>query len=175
MSDIKSATDRIRPMTVADATLVLEWRNHPDVRRGMFTQHEIGIEEHMEWFDRSVRDPSRHLLIYEKQDLPLAFVGLTVSGHSRVAEWGFHVAPGAAKGTGRAMGRHALDHAFDALALHKVCGRAIAYNQPSIGFHAAMGFRQEGVLRDQYFDGQRYHAVICFGLLENEWLAASGR
>ncbi|MDM0039462.1 UDP-4-amino-4,6-dideoxy-N-acetyl-beta-L-altrosamine N-acetyltransferase [Variovorax sp. J22G21] len=173
MSDSNSAVDRIRPMTGADLTLVLQWRNHPDVRHNMFTQHEIGLEEHIAWFERSARDPSRHLLIYEKEELPLGFVGLTMSGHPHVADWGFYVAPEAPKGTGRAMGRHALDHAFDALGLHKVFGRAIAYNQPSISFHAAMGFRQEGILRDQYFDGQRYHAVVCFGLLEYEWSSAS--
>lgn len=174
MSDDNSPMGRIRPMTGADVPTVREWRNHPDIRRNMFTQHEIGLEEHMEWFERSVRDPSRHLLIYEKDGLALGFVGLTASDHPTVADWGFYVAPEAPKGTGRAMGRCALAHAFDALALHKICGRVLAYNQRSIGFHAAMGFRQEGTLRDQHFDGQRYHAVVCFGLLEHEWSSAWG-
>lgn len=169
-----STRGRIRPMTGADLATVLEWRNHPDVRGNMFTQHEIGLEEHRVWFESCARDPRRkHLLIYETDDLPLGFVSLSVGDHPNVADWGFYVAPQAPKGTGRAMGSFALDHAFGPLALHKVCGQAIAFNQRSIGFHVAMGFRQEGVLRDQHFDGRRYHAVVCFGLLEQEWSSDS--
>jgi len=159
-------------MVSADLATVLEWRNHPDVRRNMFTQHEIGLEEHQRWFERSVLDPRRQLFIYESDRRPLGFVGLTLTEHANVADWGFYTAPDAPKGTGRAMGGLALDHAFGALALHKVCGRAIAYNKRSVGYHLAMGFRQEGVLREQHFDGQHYQAVVCFGLLEQEW--ASG-
>jgi len=32
-----------------------------------------------------------------------------------------------------------------------------------------LGFQREGVLRQQHFDGQQYHDVVCFGLLANEW------
>src|SRR5258706_7426579 len=172
MTDRESAVRRVRPMVSADLSTVLEWRNHPDVRRNMFTQQDIGLEEHQRWFERSVLDSRRQLFIYEEDGLPLGFVGLTLTQHPNVADWGFYAAPEAPKGTGRAMGRLVLDHAFGALALHKVCGRAIAYNQRSIGYHLAMGFRQEGLLREHHFDGQRYHAVAWFGLLEQEWASS---
>lgn len=173
MRNVESFAGRVRPMTDADVTTVLEWRNHPDVRRSMFTQHEIGLEEHSRWFERSAHDPRRHLLIYEAQGVPRGFVSLIVADHPNVADWGFYTAPDAPRGTGRAMGQHALDHAFSALGLHKICGQALAQNERSIGFHRALGFQQEGVLRDQHFDGRNYHAVICFGLLAQEWTAFS--
>jgi UDP-4-amino-4,6-dideoxy-N-acetyl-beta-L-altrosamine N-acetyltransferase len=83
-------------------------------------------------------------------------------------------APHAPKGTGRALAQVALAHAFGAMALHKVCGQAIAGNQRSIDLHLALGFRQEGLLRDQHFDGQHYHGVVCFGLLQSEWSVPAG-
>ena len=79
------------------------------------------------------------------------------------------LAPDAPKGSGRQLGRAALNHAFRQLKFHKVCGQALAYNQRSIQFHQSLGFEQEGILRDQHFDGERYHHVICFGLLSHEW------
>ncbi len=175
MIDHNARTRSVRAMTAADLGTVLGWRNHPAVRRHMFTQQEIGIDEHRLWFERSSGDPRRHLLLYEEAHQPLGFVGLTVcDSASRVADWGFYAAPDAPRGTGRALGRLALEHAFDRLALHKVCGRALDDNQSSIAMHLALGFAQEGVLREQFLIGQRHHAVICFGLLEREWLSSAG-
>jgi UDP-4-amino-4,6-dideoxy-N-acetyl-beta-L-altrosamine N-acetyltransferase len=53
--------------------------------------------------------------------------------------------------------------------LHKLCGQALAFNERSIRFHQNLGFRREGVLRQQHFDGEQYHDVVCFGLLASEW------
>jgi UDP-4-amino-4,6-dideoxy-N-acetyl-beta-L-altrosamine N-acetyltransferase len=169
MPDNDSAGSRVRAMSADDVMTVFAWRNHPDIRRSMFSQHEIGIEEHRRWFDTQSQDPRWHLLIYEQAGASMGFVALTQAARGQVADWGFYTAPGAPKGTGRAMGRCALEHAFVRLGLHKVCGQAIEFNRPSIGFHLALGFRQEGFLRDQHFDGERYHGVACFGLLQHEW------
>jgi len=159
----------IRPMIHADLEQVLAWRNHPDVRRYMYTQHEITLDEHKRWFERTVPDPKKHLLIFEVNHLPLGFVNFNEVGNGGIANWGFYVAPDAPKGSGRQLGCAALSHVFTQLNLHKVCGQALAYNKRSILFHQALGFQQEGTLRDQHFDGERYHNVICFGLLSHEW------
>lgn len=161
-------------MTGNDLSMVLAWRNHPEIRRYMFNQAEIGADEHRQWFEAASSDPNRHLLIFEPSAEALGFVSLRVGTHPNVADWGFYVAPQAPRGTGRTLGRCALDHAFGTLALHKVCGQAIEFNSRSIEFHRALGFTQEGVLREQHREGDRYHAVVCFGLLGREWSAGVG-
>jgi UDP-4-amino-4,6-dideoxy-N-acetyl-beta-L-altrosamine N-acetyltransferase len=163
--------DRMRPMTTDDLALVLSWRNHPDIRRYMYTQHEIALTEHQSWFERASENPHKHLLIFEDGLNPQGFVQMTQLGGGPVAEWGFYAAPDAPKGTGRRMGKAALRYAFEQIGLHKLCGQALAYNEPSIRFHRALGFQQEGLLRDQYYDGQCFHNVLCFGLLNSEWRA----
>jgi UDP-4-amino-4,6-dideoxy-N-acetyl-beta-L-altrosamine N-acetyltransferase len=156
-------------MVHADLALVLAWRNHPDVRRYMYTQHEITLDEHQRWFERTLPDRKKHLLIFEANQQPLGFVNFNETGNGGIADWGFYAAPAAPKGSGRQLGHAALSHAFTQLKLHKVCGEALAYNQRSIQFHQSLGFQQEGTFRDQHFDGERYHHVICFGLLSYEW------
>lgn len=158
-------------MTDDDLERVLGWRNHPEVRRYMYTQHEIGLDEHRRWFERAAQDPARHLLVFEGDGVPRGFVNLHLIASGGVADWGFYVAPDAPRGTGRLLGRTALQYAFAQAGLHKVCGQALAYNDRSIRFHLNQGFRQEGLLREQHFDGQRYHDVVCFGLLASEWPA----
>ncbi len=156
-------------MIHADLEKVLAWRNHINVRRYMCSQHEITQAEHLSWFNRTLQDPKKHLLIFETNHEPQGFVNLNEVGNGGVADWGFYAAPDAPKGSGRQLGNAALSHAFAQLELHKVCGRVLAYNERSINFHIALGFQQEGILRDHHFDGVRYHHVISFGLLSHDW------
>lgn len=162
---------RVRPMTHEDLEQVLAWRNHEEVRRYMYTQHEISLVEHTRWFERASQDSSRHLLVFESNAVPLGFINLHLIAPGGVADWGFYAAPDAPKGTGRQLGQAAIQYAFTQAGLHKLCGQALAYNERSIKFHLSQGFQQEGVLRDQHFDGQSYHDVVCFGLLAPEWQA----
>ncbi len=159
----------LRHMGVADIETVLAWRNHPEVRRYMFTQHEIGLEEHTRWFERASQDSSRHLLIFENQGIASGFINIHQVAPGGIANWGFYAAPDAPRGTGRQLGHAALKYAFTAVGYTKLCAQALSYNERSIRFHQNLGFKQEGVLRQQHFDGQRYHDVVCFGLLANEW------
>jgi UDP-4-amino-4,6-dideoxy-N-acetyl-beta-L-altrosamine N-acetyltransferase len=156
-------------MTEEDLQQVLFWRNHPDVRRYMYSQHEISLEEHARWFSRASQDPGRHLLLFEIDRIPRGFFQTHQIASGGIAEWGFYAAPDAPKGAGRALGEAALQYAFETVGLHKLCGQALAHNERSIHFHLSLGFQREGFLRQQHFDGERYHDVMCFGLLASEW------
>ena len=158
-------------MADADVELVLAWRNHMEVRRFMYAQHEITLNEHQRWFEDTRQDPHKHLLIFEADNQALGFVRFSEIISNGIAEWGFYMAPDARKGYGRELGRTAMDHAFNHIKLHKVCGQVLANNERSIHFHQSLGFQQEGILHDQHFDGESYHHVICFGLLSDEWQA----
>ena len=169
MPELTPVFSQIRPMVHVDLELVLTWRNHPAVRRYMYTQHEITLAEHQSWFERSLRDQRKHLFVFEANHQPLGFVNFNETGNGGIADWGFYAAPDAPKGSGSRLGRAALNNAFTQLKLHKINGQALACNERSIKFHQTLGFQQEGILRDQHFDGERYHYVICFGLLCHKW------
>lgn len=161
----------LRPMTESDLEQVLQWRNHPEVRRYMYTTHEIRLEEHRQWFMNATTNPAIELLIYEQGGKAQGFVNITRTRCPEVADWGFYLAPDAPKGSGRELGKQALNYAFTELSLHKVCGQALEFNERSIAFHNRLGFTEEGRLRDQHFDGDQFHDVVCFGLLNREWQA----
>ena len=162
----------LRPMTTADLGSVLELRNHADIRRYMLTQHEISPEEHASWFDRTSQMQGVELLVFEGAGSCCGFVQFKETNYRGVSDWGFYVAPAAPKGTGRILGLAALNHAFKNANSNKICGQALHWNKPSIEFHKSLGFMQEGILREQHFDGISYHDMFCFGLLKREWLAS---
>jgi UDP-4-amino-4,6-dideoxy-N-acetyl-beta-L-altrosamine N-acetyltransferase len=156
-------------MNERDLVRVLSWRNHPEVRRYMFIQREISLEEHTRWFTHALQDSERHLLVFEIDAVPLGFINIHQIATGGIADWGFYAAPDAPKGTGRILGQTALRYAFGTVKLHKIYGQVLIFNERSIRFHLSMGFEREGVLRQQHFDGQNYHDVVCFGILASEW------
>lgn len=170
MVDASTIQGCLRPMTAADLETVLELRNHAEIRRYMLTQHEISRQEHEAWFDRASQNPGLELLVLEIDEECCGFVQFKETNYHGVVDWGFYAAPDAPKGTGRKLGLAALTHAFKKENLHKICGQALHWNQPSIKFHKSLGFTQEGILREQHFDGTGYHDLICFGILKCEWV-----
>ena len=169
MTAFTNPLSAVRTMQRSDLPRVLAWRNHADVRRYMYTQHDITLSEHQHWFERAEQDTGKSLLIFEINHRPLGFISVCRRPAGAVADWGFYLAPDAPGGAGRLLGQTAITYAFVQLELRKLCGEALAFNERSIRFHASLGFTQEGISRDQYFDGTRYHNVIHFGLLSHEW------
>jgi UDP-4-amino-4,6-dideoxy-N-acetyl-beta-L-altrosamine N-acetyltransferase len=156
-------------MVDGDVERVRAWRNDDSVRRHMLSKHEIGSEESRRWFANLGQDPNRHLMILETDDGPAGFVSIGPVRAGGIADWGFYAAPGAPRGTGRLLGELALAFAFDQLGLHKLCGEVIDGNEASQRFHRRLGFKQEGELVEQHYDGQRYRNLIRFGLLARDW------
>jgi UDP-4-amino-4,6-dideoxy-N-acetyl-beta-L-altrosamine N-acetyltransferase len=163
---LDDTAERLRPLAADDLETIRAWRNHPDIRRCLFSTHEIPRDEHQAWFEHASEDSARRLLLLERDNRAAGFVQFQVLAAGGIVEWGFYVAPGAEKGTGSVLARHALRFAFHDAGFHKVCGRVLAFNEPSIAFHLKFGFRREGTLREHHFDGTRYHDVLCFGLLQ---------
>lgn len=156
-------------MADGDVERVRAWRNDDSVRRHMFSNHEIELEESQRWFDGLKQDPNRHVMILETEDGPAGFVNIGPIRAGGIADWGFYAAPGAPRGTGQLLGDLALAFAFGELHLHKLCGEVIGGNEVSQRFHRRLGFLQEGELFEQHFDGNVYHNVILFGLLARDW------
>lgn len=160
---------RLRPMADADLERVLAWRNHPDVRRTMYTSHVISAEEHAGWWRRASVDPTRRLLVAEHEGRPVGFVQFT--GWSRdqgVAEWGMYAGTLDVPGIGALMEEVALEYAFGELALEKLSCEVLATNPGVVALHLAFGFRVEGVLRAHHRGDAGRVDVIRLALLRED-------
>lgn len=159
----------LRPMTEADVAMVLEWRNHPDVRRHMFKQAEIPLAEHERWFRGAAAESTRNLLIFEVDDIPRGFVNIHRLDVGE-ATWGFYLAPDAPKGTGRLLGRASTDFAFGVLHLEKLWGEVLPGNAASHRFHLRQGFELQSVVPEKMIAGQRWENVRRYLLTRGDWL-----
>ena len=67
-----------------------------------------------------------------------------------------------------------LDYGFDEMQLHRIQAETHADNAASIGLAKRLGFRFEGVHREQAYWSGIFHDLHCYALLEPEWRALSG-
>lgn len=62
-----------------------------------------------------------------------------------------------------------LEYGFHVMRLHRVQAETHPDNIASISLARGLGFRFEGVHREQAFWGKRFHDLNCYSLLEQDW------
>lgn len=153
-----------------DLSMILEWRNAPDVRSKMYTSHEISMEEHSAWFERIEEDKTKAYFLAKFNGEPVGVVGFSeINAVYGIATWAFYASPNAPRGTGSLMEFHALEYAFNQLGLHKLRCEVLGFNQVVVKLHKKFGFVEEGRLRDAFYDGDSYHDIVHLGILASEW------
>ncbi|WP_397572547.1 GNAT family N-acetyltransferase [Silanimonas sp.] len=73
------------------------------------------------------------------------------------------------RGLGRRMVALALDHAFGALALHKIEADVDPRNAASRRMLESLGFQREGLLRQRWRTGGELQDSAMYGLIADEW------
>jgi UDP-4-amino-4,6-dideoxy-N-acetyl-beta-L-altrosamine N-acetyltransferase len=159
-----------RKMRESDLECILTWRNQPEIRRFMLAQHEITLSEHQAWFDLASKDETRSLLVIEENYQKRGCVVFSGVQKNATVDWSFYSAPGNPAGTGTRICTAALQFAFVELAVNKVAGQVLEFNQASIRIHQRLGFIQEGNLRKHCLINGLHHNLLSFGLLFNDWL-----
>lgn len=140
---------RLRPATVADAALLLEWRNDEATRLASHNTGVVTPEDHARWLDALLRDPSRRLFIAEVNGDPVGSVRADRDPDGACHELSWTVAPAA---RGRGMGVRMVQ-----LLLAEVSGPVRAEvkpgNQASVRIAEAAGLafdvERNGVMRFQ--------------------------
>lgn len=162
---------KLRPMKEDDLLKVLGWRNAPEVRRNMYSSHEITVDEHFQWFKKIENDKTSIWLIFSNEnDEECGVVYFTnYSPDGGNVFWGFYAAPDAARGVGTKMEYTALEYAFSELRVHKLNCEVLSSNSAVINLHKKCGFEQEGCFRDFHFSGSNYEDVVRLGILKHEW------
>jgi RimJ/RimL family protein N-acetyltransferase len=167
----------LRPLERGDAPRIVPWFNDPEVTRTLERYRPMNLQEEEAFIEHAYR--SEH-------DLPLGIapldaeqlVGVTglhsIDGKNRHATFGIIIGEKSEWGKGYGTEATALmvAHAFDALNLNRVWLRVYEHNARAIRAYEKVGFRREGVLRQDRFSEGRYWDTIVMGILRDEWAAA---
>ena len=63
-----------------------------------------------------------------------------------------------------------LDYAFKTLNLRKVNADIFSFNERSIKCFKKLGFKEQGILKNEYFINGEYHDDVLLYIFRNEWL-----
>ena len=135
----------LRPVTMDDAELILEWVNDPLDRANSFSSELITLREHLAWLEASLGDPDKFLYIMVLNGNDVGHVKLDVGGD--VAEIGYCVAPNW-RGHGLANAAVALIAAEvrDSIpAVKKLIGHVKTSNEASKRAFVKAGYRESSV------------------------------
>jgi len=150
---------------------VRELRNHADVRRFMYSSHEISEQEHQNWLASLVGNQRQSVFVVCLDDRVAGIVSLNaINTTHQTADWAFYLDPALqGQGLGSLVEFWLLDHAFETAGLHKLNCEVLESNAAVVKMHRKFGFSIEGVRRRNILkDGERID-VVLLGITREEW------
>lgn len=181
-----------QPFLVGDLIYlrVLEESDVNDVYLSWLNDHEVSRYLVVGIFPSTADDVRRWVTSFEDRTKAVAFaiVDKTTNQHignvtlydinwvDRTAEWGTMIGRKEywGKGYGTEARRLMIGYAFQRLGLRKITAGNVADNVASIESNKKLGFKQEGLLREQVWADGKFHDVVRLGLLRRDWLEVSG-
>lgn len=163
------------PLTDASPAIqaaVRTLRNQEDVRRYMYTSHEISQQEHEQWLESLIGNPRQSVFVAMLDGALAGVVSLNaINAAQKTADWAFYLdSTLRGKGLGSLVEFWMLDHAFGDAGLEKLNCEVLEMNAAVIKMHQKFGFSIEGVRRQNIIkDGQRVN-VVLLGITGQEWL-----
>jgi diamine N-acetyltransferase len=159
---------RLAPAIEADLEFVLGAEADPEAAP-FITQWSR--ERHV----RALDDPDGALLLAIEDGEPVGFVMLAgLESEHRVIELRRVVVPDKGRGVGRRLIELALDHAFGELGAHRVWLDVMPHNQRARRAYEAVGFIEEGLMRDALLIDGAYQSLVMMSVLEPEWRERAG-
>jgi len=161
----------IRPVAWTDKQILLGWRNMESVRKFMYTDHVISVNEHEIWFAKMMASSTDQYLIFLYKEQPIGTISFTqINIQHKRCSWAFYLGErNAPRGCGSVMEYLAIEFAFSNIGITKLHCEVLSLNSTVISLHKKFGFTQEGCLRRHYFKGTHFEDVIMLSLLSDEW------
>ena len=133
----------LRDARPADARLLWEWRNEPEVRANSFSNDPIPWEKHVGWFGGRLSDEHCWLGILERDGLAIGQIRYEQEGD--VAYINYSLAPSMrGKGIGTMLLQLSVPIASVKLGVTRLAGLVKPENDPSIRAFRKAGFQDAG-------------------------------
>jgi UDP-4-amino-4,6-dideoxy-N-acetyl-beta-L-altrosamine N-acetyltransferase len=164
----------LRPVEARDRARILAWRNSPDVRAYMYTDHVIAPDEHDRWFDGLTGDAARTYWIIEMDGAPVGLANLyDLDRRNQRCAWAYYLADPTTrgKGVGSYVEYWVLEYVFEGLRLAKLWCEVLASNEAVWKLHETFGFVVEARFRGHVIKGEARVDVLGLGLLAQDWRA----
>ena len=163
----------LRAICQQDAPVLLEMINDGEIENAVVGwSFPVSMTDQLKWIE-SVRGDQRTCVRYAI-DMGEGIVGVAALSSldlkNRTANLNIKLLR-AARGQGiacRAM-QMLIGYCFEELNLHCVTANVISENEASNGLFTRLGFHRDGLLRDRVFKADRYHDLVAYSMLREEY------
>lgn len=149
---------------------VRDVRNQPSVRRSMYTEHVIALEEHLNWIKKLKHDNKQVVFVVFVDDVVSGVVSVNALDRlHKKSDWAFYLDENVRGGLGAALEYAFIDFVFNSLGLEKLNCEVIETNDAVVKLHKKFSFLEEGFRRSNIEkDGNRI-GVHFLGLTKLDW------
>ena len=166
----------LRPLTEADTDNIVRWRNLPSVKNNLYSNADITVETHLNYFRKIVRSGKcRQFIIVvqtgeEEIDIGTTFLK-NIDEENQKAEYGIFIGEESArgKGFGTKAAQETLKIAFQQLGLNKIYLSVFSKNIPAIKSYLQAGFLVEGNSVQDFCRDGRFYDVTYMGITRDRW------
>ena len=131
-------------LSLADKKMVLEWRNHLSIRKWMFTQEEITLENHLSYIDSLKTKSDRVYFLLKEQGNSIGVVDYKdIDFIKSKAFIGIYAKPNL-RGVGNILMKEIINYGFFELKLNCLISEVLDSNNSAIKLYNRYGFEEIG-------------------------------
>jgi UDP-4-amino-4,6-dideoxy-N-acetyl-beta-L-altrosamine N-acetyltransferase len=155
-------------LTSDDKEVVHQWRNHPDVRKWMRTDHIIEYEEHQSFIERLRNDEVNFYWLVKSENQNIGVVYLTgVNSKEKTAYSGVYANP-QLRGVGQKLMSSLQELSFDLCKFSSLNLEVMELNQRAISFYKNAGFIQKDQACQSICKEGTSYKVIMMEMINNK-------
>ena len=145
-------------------------RNQNGVRKYMYTDHIISLDEHLAWIQRLQRNNRQIVFIVVVDDVVVGVVSVNeIDRINLKSDWAFYLDASVRGGLVAALEFGLINFTFQRIGLEKLNCEVIETNEAVVKLHKKFGFVEEGFRRENVIKNDNRLGVFCLGLTKSDW------
>ena len=162
----------LEPIEMAHANSMFRWMCNPEIAENIGLRQKPSLEKTRAWIEKACSDAATSAFAVMHDGAHVGNVVLDqVDAYLGSARFSIYIGEEAARGNGVAASASYLlmKFGFGERKLHKIWLTVHLTNYPAIHLYDKLGFRVEGVLRDEFWLNNRRTSVLRMGMLADDF------
>ena len=147
-------------LKLEEKEMILKWRNHPDIRKWMYNQDEITLDEHLSFIDSLKSRKDKLYFLVKKEEEFIGVIDFTQLVDKESVYMGIYSNPNI-NGNGKILLNKIIDYSFNNLKVKRVFSEVFAENDKAYNLYKKFNFK---AISEKIVNNKK---VICMKL-ENE-------
>ena len=127
-------------LNMEEKEMILKWRNHPDIRKWMYNQDEIKLEEHLNFIESLKSRKDKLYFLVKKDKEYIGVIDFTEIIEEESLHMGIYTNPNI-KGNGKILLNKIIDYSFDNLKVKKIYSEVFSQNNKAYELYEKYNFK----------------------------------